>query len=95
MQRDSDEEVIVDELKIDWSNFGGPNFSKFVIEHQDTTVFEDVKRVLGCLEKDTLLLDLIPIAFNDEMDTKSQIHDLFFEKNNSIAKIWDFVVITF
>ena len=95
MQRDSDEEINVDELKIDCSDFGGPNFTEFVIEHQDITVFEDVKRVLGCLEKDTLLLDLIPIAFNDEMDTKSQIHDLFFEKNNSIAKIWDFVVITF
>ena len=80
---------------VDFPGLEGSNFKEFVIEHRNTIAVEDVKRVLCSLEKDALLLDLIPIAFDDDMETRAQIHGLFIERVNSINKIWDFVVISF
>ena len=97
LQRDSedDEEQVNLELRVELPGLEGPNFKNFVIKHRNTTAIEDVKRVLCSLEKDALLLDLIPIAFDDDMETQAQIHGLFIERVNSINKIWDFIVISF
>ena len=49
--------------------------------------------VLSSLKKDGLLLDLIPIAFNDDLETQVQLNSLFTEKVNTLSTIWDFVVV--
>ena len=41
---------------------------RFAIKHRFTESKEDVKTVLASLEKDALMLNLIPIAFNDDLD---------------------------
>ena len=71
------------------------HFPIFVIKHRKTEAIEDVKRVLSSLEKDALLLDLIPIAFNDDLETQVQLNGLFTDKVNSLSTIWDFTVISF
>ena len=45
---------------------------------------EDAKQVLAGLEKEALLLDLIPIAFNDELDKEVQFNCLFVNTKDSI-----------
>ena len=70
----------------------GSNFKKFAIQHRNTESVEDAKRVLCSLEKDTLLLDLIPIAFDDDLEIKAQLTGLFTDKVNSIDIIWDFLI---
>ena len=56
---------------------------------------EDVKQVLANLEKAALLLNLIPIAFNDELDREVQLNNLFVNTKDSINIIWDFILISF
>ena len=56
---------------------------------------EDVKSAIANLEKDGLLLDLIPIAFNDDLESKIQSASLFVDTPNSINIIWDFILISF
>ena len=53
------------------------------------------KQVLAGLEKEALLLDLIPIAFNDELDKEVQFNCLFVNTKDSINIIWDFILISF
>ena len=48
----------------------GSNFKKFEIQYRNIESAADVKRVLSSLEKDTLLFDLIPIAFDDDLEIK-------------------------
>ena len=94
-QRDSDEEGVVEiGLRVELPFPTGSNFKEFSILHQNTESVEDVKQVLSSLEKDTLLLDLIPIAF-DDLATSAQVNGLFTDKDNSINTIWDFIVISF
>ena len=71
----------------------GSSFKKFQIQHRNTESIEDVKRVLCSLEKDTLLLDLIPIAFDNDLEIKVQLTSLFPDKVNSINIIWGFILI--
>ena len=73
----------------------GVHFLRFVIKHRKTEPVEDVKRVLSSLEKDTLLIDLIPIAFDDELDIQVQLNGLFTDKLNALSTMWDFIVISF
>ena len=56
---------------------------------------EDVKTAIAILEKDGLLLDLIPIAFNEDLESKIQSASLFVDTPNSINIIWDFILISF
>ena len=56
---------------------------------------EEVKRVLDILEKEALLLNLIPIAFNDELEKDVQHNNLFMNTKDSINIIWDFILISF
>ena len=58
----------------------GVSFSRFIIKHRNTDNIEDVKRVLCSLEKDTLLLALIPIAFDGDLDIQVQLNGLFTNK---------------
>ena len=53
------------------------------------------KRVLRSLEKDAMLLDLIPTAFNGDLETQVQLTGLFTDQVNSLSTIWDFTVISF
>ena len=70
----------------------GSNFKKFNIQHRNTESVEHVKRVLCSLEKDALLLDFIPIAFDDDLEIKAQLTGLFTDKVNSVSTIWDFIL---
>ena len=71
------------------------HFKKFEIKHRNKESKEDVKSVLSNLEKDGLLLNLIPIAFNEEMKGELQTFSLFVERVNSINTIWDFILVSF
>ena len=97
LQRDSDEEEIIMKqgAKIVFPFQAGASFSRFIIKNWNTEAVEDVKRVLSSLEKDTLLLDLIPIAFDDDLDIQAQINGLFTEKDSALSTIWDFILISF
>ena len=56
---------------------------------------ERVKEALYSFEKDTLLLKLIPIAFDIDLDTQVQVNNLFVDQENSLSTIWDFIIISF
>ena len=60
------------------------HFRKFDIKFRNKESKEDAKNVLIDLEKDPLLLDLIPIAFNEELEGELQTFRLFVEKEKSI-----------
>ena len=42
-----------------------------------------------------MLLDLIPIAFDDDLEIQVQLNGLFTDKENSLSTIWDFILISF
>ena len=74
MQKDSDEEGVFEKApKVElpfqeqWHN------QKFEIKYRNAESIEDVKTVLASLEKDALLLNLIPIAFKDDLDREVQL----------------------
>ena len=84
-QRDSDDEgVLKTGLRVALPFQKGSSFKKFTIQHWNTESFEDDKTVLCSLEKDTLLLDFIPIAFDDDLEIKAQLIGLFTDKLHSI-----------
>ena len=56
---------------------------------------EEVKRVVDILEKEALLLNLMPITFNDELEKDVQHNNLFMNTKDSINIIWDFILISF
>ena len=91
LKRDSDEEEIILKpgAKIVFPIQAGASFSRFIVKHRNTNAKEDVKRALCSLEKDTLLLDLIPIAFDDDLNIQVQLNCLFTEKENTLSTIWD------
>ena len=45
---------------------------------------EEVKEAISIIEKEALLLSLIPIAFNEELESEVQIASLLVETTNSI-----------
>ena len=51
--------------------------------------------MLGSLEKDTTLLGLIPLAFDDDLDIQVQVNGLFVDKVNALSIIWDFILLSF
>ena len=58
------------------------HFRIFNTKFRDKESKEDAKSILCDLEKDQLLLDLIPIAFNEELEGELQTFSLFIEKEN-------------
>ena len=71
------------------------HFKKFEIKHRNNESKEEVKIALSNLEKDETLLNLIPIAFNEDLEGEIQTFNIFIEKANSIDIIWDFILISF
>ena len=47
------------------------------------------------LEKDELLLSLIPIAFNEDLEGEIQTFNIFIEKENSLQVIWVSILASF
>ena len=70
------------------------HFKSFTIKHINTESKEDVKTVLAGLEKEAVLLNLIPIAFNDDLDREVHLNSLFVDMMDSINIIWDFILIS-
>ena len=96
LQRDSDEDVDSGKtsgLELPFQE--NVHFKKFAIMHRLVESKDEVKQVLAGLEKEALLLDLIPIAFNDELEKEVQHNCLFVNTKDSINIIWDFVLISF
>ena len=96
LQKDSDEDVDSGKtsgLELPFQE--NSHFKKFAIMHRFVESKEEVKRALDTLEKEALLLNLIPIAFNDELDKDVQLNNLFMDTKNSINIIWDFILISF
>ena len=96
LQRDSDDDVDSGKITgIELPFQENTHFKKLAIMHRLVESKEDTKQVLAGLEKETLLLDLIPIAFNDELDKEVQLNCLFVNTKDSINIIWDFIFISF
>ena len=57
------------------------------MNHRNTKTVEDVKRALSSFEKDSILLELIPIAFVDDLDIQVQVNGLFTERENTLSTI--------
>ena len=69
-------------------------FKIFAIKYRTRESVEDVKLVLAKLEKESLLLNLIPIAYNEELDKDVQLNELFVNRKDSMNIIWDFILIS-
>ena len=96
MQRDSDEEDIASKTdNVELPVQEESHFKKFNIKFRNAESKEEVKQAISSLEKEALLLDLIPIAFNEELESEIQIASLLIETPNSINIIWDFILISF
>ena len=50
---------------------------------------------MAIIEKDALLLNLIPIAFDDDLEVNIQTTKLLIDTKLSINIIWDFIIISF
>ena len=99
LQDDSeDEEKNTEKTYIDVEIPGQENsahFKKFEIKFRNKESREDAKLVLTSLEKEKLLLSLIPLAFNDNLEGEAQTFSLFVEKDNSLQIIWEFILASF
>ena len=96
LQKDCAEEGIVEKaLNVELPFQEDSHFKQFEIKFRNKKSSEDVKKVLLSLTKDSLLLDLIPIAFNKELEREIQTFSLFVEKANSFNIIWDFILASF
>ena len=95
LQRDSDDDEThekTDTLEIPFQE--DSHFKKFAIKYRTRESVEDVKLVLAKLEKESLLLNLIPIAYDDELEKDVQFNELFVNTKDSINIIWDFILIS-
>ena len=91
LQRDSDHELNTErdvhiELPIQDS---ASHFRKFDTKLRNKESKEDAKSILFDLGKNQLLLDLIPIAFNEELEGELQTFSLFVENEKSLNKVWE------
>ena len=85
MQRDSDEEVIsgkTDKAKLPVQEES--HFKKFNIKYRNAESKEEVKQAISFLENKALFLNLIPIAFNEDLESKTLVASLLVEKPKSI-----------
>ena len=60
------------------------HFKRFEIKCRDKESKEEVKTVLNSLEKEPMLLSLIPLAFNKDLEGESQAFSLLVEKDCSL-----------
>ena len=85
LQKGSDEELIAELNMSEELPFQeNSHFKNFAIKYRNAESMEDVKTVIANLEKDALLLDLIPNAFNEDLESKIQSASLFVDTPNSI-----------
>ena len=71
------------------------HFEKFEINFRKAESKEEVKQAISVIEKEALLLNFIPIAFNEDLESEVQISSLLVETPNSINIIWGFILISF
>ena len=71
------------------------HFKQFNIRLRKVESKEEVKQGISTMEKEVLLLNLIPVALNDEMESRELISSLPLEIHDSINIIWDFILISF
>ena len=72
MQRDSDEEVISGKTdKAELPVQEESHFKKFNIKYRNAESKEEVKQAISFLENEALLLNLIPIAFNEDLESET------------------------
>ena len=96
LQKDTDEEELSEkEGNVELPVQVDTHFKKFNIKYRKAESKEEVKQAISTLEKEALLLNLIPIAFNDEMESELLISSLFLETHHSINIIWDYILISF
>ena len=95
-QKDTDEEDFSEkEGNIELPVQFGSHFKKFTIRFRNAESKKEVKQAISNMEKEALLLNLIPIAFNDEMESGVLISSLLLEIQDSINIVWDFILISF
>ena len=68
---------------------------KFTTKHRHTESKEEIKAALDALEKDALLLNLIPIAFGDDLEANEQVTKMLIDYKSALNIIWDFILISF
>ena len=73
--------------------FKKAKFSRSFKSSLETESKEDVTKILYGLEKDVLLLVLIPITFHEELGGEIKTFNLFVEKPTSINIIWDLILL--
>ena len=79
LQRDSDEDVSGDSKNNELPFQEQWHFVKFAIKHRHTESKEEIKAALDALEKDALLLHLIPIAFDDDLEANEQVTKMLID----------------
>ena len=67
------------------------HFKKFDTKFRN----KESKLILTSLEKESLLLSLIPIAFNEDLEGETQTFSLFVEKDTLLQIIWEFILASF
>ena len=78
LQKDTDEEELSEkEGNVELPVQVDTHFKKFNINYRKAESKEEVKQAISTLEKEALLLNLIPIAFNDEMESALLISSFF------------------
>ena len=81
LQNDSEEDCYTEkDLNAELPFQDDSHFKKFEIRFRNKESKDDVKSILSNLEKDTLLLDLIPIAFNEDMEGEIQTFNLSLKR---------------
>ena len=71
------------------------HFVKFALKHRHAESKEEIKAALDALEKDALLLNLIPIAFDDDLEANEQVTKMLIDFKTALNIIWDFIIISF
>ena len=94
LQGDSDEEKTDVDVELPGQE-DSAHFKKSEIKYRSKESKEDAKLILNSLEKETSLLSLIPIAFNEDLEGEMQTFSLFVEKENSLQIIWEFILASF
>ena len=85
MQKDSDDEVNSGNMgNVELLVQRETHFEKFEIRFRKVESKEEVKQAISVLERDALLLNLIPIAINEDLESKVQIASLLVETPDSI-----------
>ena len=95
LQRDSDEDVSGRNEDVELPFQEQWHFGSFDVKYRNTESREEVKAALDALEKEALLLNLIPIAFDDDLETNVQVTKMLIDNKLLLIIFWDFIIIYF